>query len=202
MNTLSENPIDKFTNVKSAYETIRKILIDARNSVYRSINFAMVESYFRIGRVIMEEEQKGKDRAEYGQYLISELSKKLTREFGKGFNITNLKYMRQFYVTFQKSHALRDQLSWTHYRLLLKVEREEARNFYMLEAAENGWSTRELERQINSLLFERLALSREKEEVLDIAKRGQQITKPSDLVKDPYVMEFLGLKENNHIGSL
>ncbi len=102
--------------------------------------------------------------------------------------------MRQFYLAFPKSHALRDQLSWTHYRLLLKIEREDARNFYMLEAVDNNWSTRELERQLNSLLFERIVLSREKKEVLNIAKQGQIIRKPSDLVKDPYVMEFLGLQ--------
>jgi predicted nuclease of restriction endonuclease-like (RecB) superfamily len=196
---VDKKSIDKIPDVNVAYETIRKILNDARNRAYRSVNFAMVQAYRDIGRVIVEEEQKGKDRAEYGKHLISALSKKLTREFGKGFTITNLKYMRQFYITFQKSHALRDQLSWTHYRLLLKVEREEARNFYMHETVNNNWSTRELERQINSLLFERIALSREKDEVLEIAKRGQQITKHSDLVKDPYVLEFLELQENKRL---
>jgi predicted nuclease of restriction endonuclease-like (RecB) superfamily len=196
---VDEKSIDKIADVKVAYETIRKILNDARNRAYRSVNFAMVQAYWDIGRVIVEEEQKGKDRAEYGKHLITSFSRKLTKEFGKGFTITNLKYMRQFYITYQKSHALRDQLSWTHYRLLLKVEREEARNFYMHETVNNNWSTRELERQINSLLFERIALSREKDEVLEIAKRGQQITKHSDLVKDPYVLEFLELQENKHL---
>lgn len=196
---MDEKSIDKITDVNVAYETIRKILNDARNRAYRSVNFAMVQAYWDIGRVIVEEEQKGKDRAEYGKHLITAFSKKLTKEFGKGFTITNLKYMRQFYITFQKSHALSDQLSWTHYRLLLKVEREEARNFYMHETVNNNWSTRELERQINSLLFERIALSREKDEVLEIAKRGQQITKHSDLVKDPYVLEFLELQENKRL---
>jgi len=196
---VDEKSIDKIAGVNVAYETIRKILNDARNRAYRSVNFAMVQAYWDIGRVIVEEEQKGKDRAEYGKHLIISFSRKLTKEFGKGFTITNLKYMRQFYITYQKSHALRDQLSWTHYRLLLKVEREEARNFYMHETVNNNWSTRELERQINSLLFERIALSREKDEVLEIAKRGQQITKHSDLVKDPYVLEFLELQENKHL---
>jgi predicted nuclease of restriction endonuclease-like (RecB) superfamily len=196
---VDEKSIDKIAGVNVAYETIRKILNDARNRAYRSVNFAMVQAYWDIGRVIVEEEQKGKDRAEYGKHLIISFSRKLTKEFGKGFTITNLKYMRQFYITYQKSHALRDQLSWTHYRLLLKVEREEARNFYMHETVNNNWSTRELERQINSLLFERIALSREKDEVLEIAKRGQQITKHSDLVKDPYVLEFLELQENTHL---
>ena len=196
---MSGTGIDKKTGVDTLFETIKQILDDARANAYRAVNFSMIQAYWNIGRVIVEEEQNGKARAGYGKHLLSKLSQKLTKNFGKGFTITNLKYMRQFHLTFPKSHALRDQLSWTHHRLLLKVEREDARNFYMLEAVDNSWSTRELERQINSLLFERLALSREKEEVFNIAKRGQEITKPCDLVKDPYVMEFLGLQENKRL---
>lgn len=191
--------IDKKTDVNAVFEIIKQILDDARTNAYRAVNFSMVQAYWNIGRVIVEEEHKGKPRAEYGKHLIIELSKKLTNVFGKGFDKRNLWYMKDFYLTFQKVNALRSELTWTHYRLLLKVENVEARNFYMLEAVDNNWSTRELERQINSLLFERIALSREKDEVLNMAKRGQEITKPGDLVKDPYVMEFLGLQENKRL---
>ena len=191
--------IAKKADVNAAIDTIRKILNDARSNAYRAVNFTMVQAYWNIGQVIVEEEQRGNDRAGYGEHLIAELSRKLSQEFGKGFNERNLWYMKNFYLTFPKVNALRSELTWTHYRLLLKIEREEARNFYMLEVVENGWSTRELERQINSLLFERLALSREKEEVLEIAKKGQQNSKPSDIVKDPYVVEFLGLAESKKL---
>lgn len=196
---MNETNIDKKIDVNAVFETIKQILDDARANAYRAVNFSMVQAYWNIGRVIVEEEHKGKARAEYGKRLIIELSKKLTKVFGKGFDKRNLWYMKNFYLTFQKVNALRSELSWTHYRLLLKVEKEDARNFYMLESVENSWSTRELERQINSLLFERLSLSREKNEVLNIAKRGQEITKPYDLVKDPYVMEFLGLQEDKRL---
>ncbi len=196
---MSGTTIDKKTGVNTVFETIKQILDDARTNAYRSVNFSMVQAYWNIGRVIVEEEHRGKARAEYGKRLIIELSKKLTKVFEKGFDKRNLWYMKDFYLTFQKVNALRSELTWTHYRLLLKVEKVEARRFYMLEAVENSWSTRELERQINSLLFERLALSRDNGEVLNIAKEGQEISKPRDLVKDPYVMEFLGLKENKKL---
>jgi len=196
---MSEKNVAKKRDVNATFETIRKILNDARSNAYRAVNFTMVQAYWNTGRVIVEEEQRGKDRAGYGEHLIAELSRKLSQEFGKGFNERNLWYMKNFFLTFPKVNALRSELTWTHYRLLLKIGREEARNFYMLEVVDNGWSTRELERQINSLLFERLALSREKEEVLEIAKKGQQISKASDIVKDPYVVEFLGLAENKKL---
>ena len=148
-----------------------------------------------MGRIIVEEEQKGKERAEYGKALIKELSIKLTKDYGKGFNESNLKYIRQFYLTLPNSHALRDELSWTHYRLLLKVEKEKARSFYLIETINNKWSTRELERQINSLLYERIELSQDKAEVLELSVKGQTINQPKDIIKDPYVLEFLDLKE-------
>lgn len=126
----------------SLFIRIRKILAEARNKVYRTVNTEMLSAYWNVGREIMEEEQKGKERAAYGSALIKGLSIKLTKEYGKGFTETNLKYMRQFYQTFEKSHALRDELSWTHYRLLLKVEKEDARKFYMKETITGNWSTR------------------------------------------------------------
>ena len=158
-----ESRLIQQAKINTAYQNIRDILEEARSSAYRSVNFAMVLAYWQIGRIIVEEEQKGKERAEYGKALIKELSRKLTYGYGKGYNESNLKYIRQFYLTFPNGHALRDELSWTHYRLLLKVEKEKARSFYLIETINNKWSTRELERQINSLLYERIALSKDKE---------------------------------------
>ena len=207
MKNNSASPIDK------TYKSIKTILDKARSKAFTAVNTTMVQAYWHIGKVIVEGEQHGKIRAGYGEYLIKELSERLTNEFGIGFTISNLKYFRQFYLSFtishavrgqsritKKGHALRDELpvirpelSWTHYRLLLKVERPDAQKFYLEECINSTWSTRELERQINSLLFERLALSRDKQGVLDLAKKGHHIAVPSDIVKDPYVLEFLGL---------
>ena len=136
------------------YEQIKRILSEARNKVYQTANFAMVEAYWNIGKSIVEQ-QDGYEKAEYGSRLIAELSKQMTIDFGKGFTPTNLKYMRQFYLTFPNSHALRDELSWTHYRLLMRVENKNAREFYTEEAIKSNWSTRQLERQINSFFYER-----------------------------------------------
>lgn len=201
------------------YKSIKEVLNTARSNAYRAVNFAMVEAYWNVGRLIVDEEQKGNLKAEYGKYLIKEIAIRLTKDLGKGFTQTNLWYMRQFYIAFPISHALRDQsitlkkrsiskqqfpilhavrgeLSWTHYRLLLKVEKKDARNFYMNEAVEAGWSTRQLERQINSFYYERLLSSKDKKAVLEEAKQNASPTKPEDIIKDPYVLEFLNLKEN------
>ena len=144
------------------YHQIREVLIQARNRGLRAVNSEMVACYWQIGRLIVEEDQQGEKRAEYGKRLIRDLSKRLTEEFGKGFDRTNLQHMRAFYLGYSNRDALRRELSWTHYRLLLRLEKSEARAFYEAEAANSRWSTRELDRQINSLLFERLALSRDK----------------------------------------
>lgn len=185
-------------SVSSVYESIKAIIEEARNISYHAVNFSMVKAYWNIGRIIVEEEQRGKTRADYGKYLIKELSGRLSKNFGKGFDKTNLWNMKVFYLSFPIIDALRQQLTWTHYRLLMRVDKDEARNFYMVEAIENNWSTRELERQIHSLLFERLTLSKDKERVLDFAKKGQVIRDGRDIIKDPYVLEFLDLhgKEN------
>lgn len=143
------------------YEQIKCILSEARDKVYQTANFAMVEAYWDIGKSIVEQ-QDGYEKAEYGTRLIAELSKQMTIDFGKGFTPTNLKYMRQFYLTFPIRHALRDELSWTHYRLLMRVENENARQFYIEEAVKSNWSTRQLERQINSFFYERLLSSQNK----------------------------------------
>ncbi len=146
-------------------------------------------------KTIVEEEQNGEDRAEYGQEIIKQLSKKLTQKHGKGFTETNLKYMRQFYQVFENSHSLRDQLSWTHYRLLLKVEDDQARQFYMQETIDCNWSTRSLERQIGNLYYDRMLLSKNAGVVKNKALEKTTQQEPKDIIKDPYVLEFLGLND-------
>lgn len=178
------------------YNHIKEILESARNQVYSTANSAMVRAYWSIGKSIVEQ-QGADDRAEYGKNLISELSAQLTRDFGKGFTPTNLRYMRQFYLTFPNCHALRDELSWTHYRMIMKVEDESARNFYVEECAKSNWSTRQLERQINSFYYQRLLSSRDKEDVSAEISRLEPGKKPEDVIHDPYVLEFLGLKQSD-----
>ncbi|HII02421.1 TPA: DUF1016 domain-containing protein [Methanosarcinaceae archaeon] len=183
---------------ESIYSEVRNIVEHTRDNVYKSINFNMVFAYWNIGRIIVEEEQKGSNRAEYGTYLIKTLAERLTGEFGRGFNKSNLKYMRQFYTAFPIRQSLLGELSWTHYRLLSSIEKEDARNFYLVETTKNKWSTRELERQINSLLYERLALSKDPEEVKKLSTQGNLIKTSKDLIKDPYVLEFLGIKQQQN----
>jgi predicted nuclease of restriction endonuclease-like (RecB) superfamily len=184
--------------VEAVFREITGILETARSTAFRAINTAMVQAYWQIGRVIVEEEQRGKKRAGYGTELIKELSRRLTADFGKGFTERNLRNMRRFYTFYPKWHAVRTKLTWTHYRLLLKVENSEACDFYMLEAIDSNWSTRELERQINSLLFERLTLSGGKRKSIDLSTKGQEVTTSADLIKDPYVLEFLGTRHNSN----
>lgn len=187
------------TRQNPIYERIRNIIEDARSHALYAVNTEMVQAYWLIGKEIVEEEQKGKKRAEYGKALINDLSTRLTVEFGKGFTIANIWNMRQFYLTYPKLYAVRRELTWTHYRLLMRVENTQARSFYEIECVKNHWATRELERQINSLLFERLTLSKDKKGLLRLAKRGQEIQKADDLIKDPYILEFVGLKEEPRI---
>jgi predicted nuclease of restriction endonuclease-like (RecB) superfamily len=249
------------TKKAPVYERIRQILESARSSVARTVNTTQVVANWLIGREIVEEEQRGHGRAEYGRQLILQLSEQLKRDFGTGYSAQNLSYMRQFYQSYpslipaskifhalrgksiefsgeEKLHALRGKwditgipdamsrnlnapaehsdleigcaprsqswqpgqlhpnLSWTHYRTLLRVEKTGARAFYEIESIRNNWSARELERQINSLLYERLALSKDKKGVMRLALKGQTIQRPADVFKDPVVMEFLGLPES------
>ena len=174
------------------YEQIKRILSEARNKVYQTANFAMVEAYWNIGKSIVEQ-QGGEEKAEYGVRLIAELSKQMSTDFGKGFTVSNLKNMRQFYLTFPKSYALRSELSWTHYRLLMRVENKNARRFYIEEAIKSNWSTRQLERQINSFFYERLLSSQNKEKVSEEIQKLESAKVPEDIIRDPYVLEFLGL---------
>ena len=176
------------------YLEIRKILESARNKVYQTANFAMVQAYWEIGKAIAEE-QGGEERAEYGSGLIEQLSRRMTRDYGKGFTVANLKNMRQFYSTFPNGYALRSELSWTHYRLLMRVENERARQFYMEEAVKAQWSTRQLERQIHSFFYERLLSSKDKAGVSDEITKIEKAKTPEDIIRDPYVLEFLGLTQ-------
>lgn len=180
------------------YEAVADVIRTARLKAYRAIDIAMVEAYWNVGRMIVEEEQQGKERAEYGKKLLIGLSERLTLEFGKGYDSSNLRYIRQFYLTYPICDAVRHKLTWTHYRLLLRVEKTEAREWYMNEAAEQNWSTRVLNRQINSLYYERLKISRDKKPVIREmqGKTAHLAAKPEDFIKDPYVLEFLGMKDN------
>ena len=178
------------------YNEVAQILRDAQNNTYKAINFAMVEAYWKIGQKIVEDEQSGEEKATYGKKMISLLSNKLTQEFGKGFNVTNISYMRRFYLGFPNFYALRKELTWTHYRILLKVENEKARNFYIEETASNQWSTRTLERQINSFYYERILSSQNQGLVKTEADQNASPIQPEDIIKDPYVLEFLQLGEN------
>ena len=180
---------------KNFYSQVKEILENARKKTYNAINFAMVEAYWEIGKSIVEK-QGGNETAEYGSNLLSLLSKKLISEYGKGFTITNLKYMRQFYLTFQNRHALRDQLSWSHYRLIMKVKNEKARQFYIEETIKSNWSTRQLERQINTFSYERLIASKGNYDVVEDTSKKEPNKKLTDVIRDPYVLEFLGLEGN------
>jgi predicted nuclease of restriction endonuclease-like (RecB) superfamily len=184
----------------SFLQEIRQMLQQARQQAYTAINSAMVEAYWNIGRRIVEEEQQGSQRAEYGEGLIKALSTQLTSEFGKGFSVANLENFRKFYLTFpndEKSYALRRELSWTHYRLIMRVENATAREYYLAEAAAQNWSTRQLERNINSFYYERLLPSRNASEMLENQSALEKHT-PQDFIKDPYVFEFLNIPEPAH----
>lgn len=207
------------------YEEIIKLLQSARSRVVRTVNQTMVVTYYEIGRLIIEEEQDGVDRAEYGKKLIKELSKRLTTEFGKGFSVTNVQQMRLFYVTYEKQQTLsvifknenqttqkvtakslkekhrtlfdKFNLSWSHYLFLMRIDNKNERQFYEIEAFKNNWSVRELNRQYDTALYTRLALSRNKEEVKKLSEKGLILEKPQDAIKDPYILEFLGLPESS-----
>lgn len=170
---------------------------DAQIGISKSVNAIMVQTYFELGRRIVEQEQEGKEQANYGTFIIDRLSHDLTSEFGKGFSKRNLELIRKFYLTYKIAKSpISQSISWTHYLHLMRISNEEERNFYEIETVANNWSVRELTRQINSSLFERLRLSKDKKSVLELASNGQIIEKASDLIKDPYVLEFLNLEEN------
>lgn len=224
------------TAIGELLQRIRQIWESARSQAARSVNSALVQANWLIGRQIVEAEQGGKSRAAYSSRLLETLSESLEKEYGSGFSVTALKYMRMFYLDYPElleiRHAVRDELesasaeakgpavrdfsataaetgwqpgrlhaglSWTHYRTLLKIERREARDFYEIEAIRNGWSARQLERQINTFLFDRLFKSRDKAGVLALANEGLLPVRPLDAIKDPYVLEFLDLPESHRL---
>jgi predicted nuclease of restriction endonuclease-like (RecB) superfamily len=188
-----------------------QLLQNARSKVVQTVNQVMVITYFEIGKIIIEEEQNGKDRAEYGKSLLQELSKTLTKEFGKGFSVTNIQQMRNFYLSYQKQQTLSAKsenaiqqissvefkLSWSHYLKLMRIDDENERKFYEIESIKNNWSVRELERQYDSALYTRLTLSRNKEKIKELSEKGLILEKPKDAIKDPYILEFLGLPEKS-----
>lgn len=197
---------------KNFLKNVSDVLLQAQKNAKTAVNLSMVYAYFEIGRMIVEEEQHGDNRAAYGKYLLQTLSDYLTKQFGKGFSVTNLKQMRQFYLIYgndQIGQRVSDQfanlpsvstgrkffLSWSHYLKLMRISNMDERHFYEIEAAKNDWSLSQLQRQYDSALYERLALSTDKENVYRLAMEGQLVESPKDAVKDPYVLEFLGLKE-------
>ena len=184
---------------KDIYQEIHDLLHKARQNIISNINSTMTKTYFLIGKRIVEEEQNGNKRAEYGKKLMKTLSEKLTKEFGRGFSQRNLEQMRTFYLRYSISQTVSAEfkLSWSHYLILMRMEDINARNFYEIEAFENNWSLRELKRQVNSSLYERLVLSKDKEKVKELAVKGQIIEKAQDVIKDPYILEFLGLDEKS-----
>ena len=213
----------KMKKNNALYNAIKILLIKAKNQIVYHVNITMVLTYYEMGRIIVEDEQKGKYRAEYSKKVLEHLSRQLTKEFGKGYSTSNLEYIRKFYSVYssripqsligksgksRKTHAVEIPqslieefnapfvLSWTHYIQLLKIENDEERNFYEIEAARGNWSVRELQRQFNSSLYERLALSKDKKGVKELARKGQIIEKPADALKHHTVLEFLDLRED------
>ena len=182
------------TNQDAFVGEIRTIIDNARSAAIRSVDFNRVQMYWNIGRRIVEEEQHGKERADYGTYLIKNLAKELEPEYGSGFGVRQLEQSRQFYRTYPIANTLRSQLNWSQYRRLIQIEDPDKREYYELESVNGGWTARETERQINSMLYERLLLSNEKEKVLAVARNQRIPESPTEVIKDPMVLEFLGLE--------
>lgn len=178
-------------------QEIKQIIQQARENAVRAVDFQRVLMYWHIGQRIFEQEQQGQERADYGAYLLKTLAKALEPEYGSGFGRRQLELFRQFYRAFPIANALRSQLNWTQYRQLIQISDADKREFYLAESCKNNWSSRQLERQINSSLYERLLLSNDKESVLALARNEQQPTDPKQIIKDPMVLEFLGLKRES-----
>lgn len=194
--------MNKITNNKNALsknfiEEIKEIILTSRANAVRSVDFCRVQMYWHMGKRIFEEEQQGKERAEYGTYLIRNLAKEIQPEFGSGFGYRQLAFCRQFYKTYPIVNAVRSQLNWTQYRLLIQIDNEDKRSYYEHEAVNNCWTARELERQINSMLYERLLLSSDKESVLAVARKERIPQTADEIIKEPMMLEFLGLKPHS-----
>jgi len=185
----------KATIGQAFFEEVRSIINKARNNAVRSVDFCRVQMYWNLGKRILEEEQRGKERAEYGTYLLKNLSKVLEPEYGSGFSYRQLAFCRQFYNAYPIMNALRSQLNWTQYRMLVQISDLDKREYYELETVNNGWTAREMERQINSSLYERLLLSNDKKSVLEVARKQRTPQDPKEIIKDPMFLEFLGLEQ-------
>lgn len=182
---------------KSFIDEIRTIITQNREQAVRSVDHLRVLTYWQVGKRIFEEEQQGKERADYGTFLIKSLADELQPEFGSGFSYRQLNWYRKFYRDFPIVSALRTQFSWTHYKSLLSIDNQDKREYYILEASKNNWTARQLERQINSQLYERLLLSTDKEKVLAIARGEKYPSDARDIIKNPMFLEFLGLKQQS-----
>ena len=189
--------MNKIQDIHHLYNEVREIIASARQSAVRSVDFYRVQMYWNIGKRILETEQEGKERAEYGTYLLKNLAKKLEPDYGSGFSVRQLERSRQFYKMYPIATALRTQFNWTQYKLLLAISDDYKREYYELEAVNNGWTAREMERQINSQLYERLLLSNDKESVLAVARKERIPQQPQEIIKDPMVLEFLGLERKS-----
>ena len=191
--------MDGLTYTTSMIQEIKELLSSTRQRIAVQVNTELLSTYWNVGRIIVEHEQNSQERAAYGKQTLKALSKELTKEFGKGFSVSNLQFMRRFYQTYQIQQTVSVKLSWSHYCELLTISDDEKRRFYEKEAINSGWSIREMKRQIATSLYERLLLSdgkANKEKVLALAEKGIEMAQPADMIKDPYVFEFLGLPEN------
>jgi len=197
MKKQNKKQIVKKSEYNALISSIGTLLEEARKRVYTQVNQILVKTYWEVGKMIIEYEQKGKEKAEYGSRLLDNISKDLKLRYGKGFSKSNIVYMRLFYIKYPKSETLSHQLSWSHYFELLKIEDDLERSFYEKQCIKEKWSIRELKRQKNSALFTRIALSKDKKGVLELAKKGHIVKKSEDLVKDPYILEFLGISEEH-----
>jgi predicted nuclease of restriction endonuclease-like (RecB) superfamily len=213
--------MSKSVSKQQLFQSIKQLIQQAQQHVVRNINTTILITYFEIGRMIVEDEQNGKQRADYAKETLINLSSQLNKEFGKGYSVDNLQLMRKFHLTYQKYETLfrisktplqsiyetpsRNskhqefplKLSWSHYVILIKINDEKERNFYEIEATQNNWSVRELSRQYNAAVYERIALSKDKKAVKKLSQKGQIIEAPTDVLKSHYVLEFLNLKEDN-----
>lgn len=199
--------ITTISAIDSVYQRISRFLQTAQGKILQTINTEMVKVYWKIGKEIVEQEQHGKERADYGKELISTLSQKLLKEFGKGYSVSNLRNMRQFYLSYQEQihqtasgeFTFDPKISWSKYCMLMQMRNKEARGFYEQEVINENWSVKELERQIGSLLYERLLKSKDKQGLMQLATKGQEIEKPQDAIKDPLILEFLSIPEPHQL---
>jgi predicted nuclease of restriction endonuclease-like (RecB) superfamily len=195
---MEHNMKKELENIQTLVGDVKQLIDNAKQKVVRTVDNQRVTLYWNIGQRVFEEEQNGKERADYGKYLIKNLSTEIEPLYGSGYSIRQLELMRQFYRTFPIANTLCSQLNWSQYKLLIRIKDEDKRAFYIAESVKNHWSKRELERQINSSLFERLLLSSNKEDVLAVANRERLPQKPSEIIKDPMCLEFLGLEQKSH----